>query len=477
MIEKIKKHKWSIVFLALLYIILVYCHFQTFIINDDLPYSLYFRVDDRVTDIIGIIKNQVFDYSHISPRVFIHFVVQFLLMFEKNLWSILNPLVIVGIVALMSYILYEVTKKKVKFIYIIFFSTLMFLLLYNYKYLIYWVAGSVNYVWVFLLYLLVVLYYFKIGFLKKPVITFLISLVFSCLCEATSILMIILLVFDLFRQLYFEREDKKIIIKYVFYLIGAFSGFAFLMLAPSNLGRMNGSNSWSSLNLFEKLCQSLPVISENVFSLFDVYNLFPWILSISIIYYLKANKNIKWFILLGILFAILSFVSAWFWLAFGVLLLFYQGYIFVKNKDLKMIGMLLGGYAVTYSLAITPEYEACRTAFHLSLIMGMFSIYNFIYDNGMSNIVKIITVLLLISTIIFEIIIYSYIGFVKTEREKSLEKVLSGESKVLETKLIKNPFDKFHIDANGLTGKGYWAYSAFDDYYNLPDDIRIKVVK
>ena len=477
MIEKVKKHKWSIAFLALLYIILVYCHFQTFIINDDLPYSLYFRVDNRVTNIIGIIKNQVFDYSHISPRVFIHFIVQFLLIFEKNLWSILNPLVIVGIITLMSYILYEVTKKKVKFIYVIFFNTLMFLLLYNYKYLIYWVAGSVNYVWVFLVYLLVVLYYFKIGFLKKPVITFFISLVFSCLCEATSILMIILLVFDLFRQLYFEKEDKKIIRKYVLYLIGAFVGFAFLMLAPSNLGRMNGSDSWSSLNLFEKLWQSLPVISENVFSLFDIYNLFPWILSISIIYYLKANKNIKWFILFGVLFATLSFISAWFWLAFGILLLFYQSYIFVKNKDLKLIGILLGGYAVTYSLAITPEYEACRTAFHLLLIIGMCIIYNFTYNNELTMLIKSVLIIGLVLSVLFEIIIYTYIGIVKRDREKYLNDVLEGKTNVLKVKEIKAPFDKFHIDPNSPANKEYWAYAAFEDYYHLPENVKIEIVK
>ena len=87
-------HKLISFCFVLFYLILVYCHFQTFIINDDLPYSLYFRVNDRITDLKGVIINQIFDYSHISPRVFIHTMVQLLLIFNKDLWSILNPLVI-----------------------------------------------------------------------------------------------------------------------------------------------------------------------------------------------------------------------------------------------------------------------------------------------------------------------------------------------------------------------------------------------
>ena len=477
MMAKLKENKLIILFLFLLFGVLVYCHFQTMILNDDLPYSLYFRADNRVTDILGIIKNQVFDYSHINPRVFIHFVVQFLLMFDKNLWSILNPIVIIGIVVLMSYIIYELTNKKTKFVYILLASTVMFLLLYNYKYLIYWVAGSVNYVWVFLLYLLVILYYLKIGFLKKTVLSFFLCLAFSSLCEATSILMIVLLLFDLFRQLFVEKKNKKNIIKYVFYLIGALVGFAFLMLAPSNNMRMIGDNNWASLNIFEKMFKSIPVISDKMFNIFDIYNLFPLMMLVSIIYYLRKDRNLKWFTLGAGLLMVLSFATSWGWFLFGILLLIFQCYIFIKNKDYKLIGILLGGYAVLYSLAITPEYSASRTAFHLSLIMGMFTIYNFIYENEMSKAIRIIMILLLVGTVIFEVIIYSYIGFVKSVREKSLEKVISGESNVLETKLIKAPFDKFHVDANSPTDKEYWAYPAFEDYYSLPEDIKIKGVE
>ena len=100
----------------------------------------------------------------------------------------------------MSYILYIITGKKATPLYLVLSSMLGFLLLYNYKYIIYWVAGSINYVWVFLIMLLFMLYYIKEGF-KKPLLTFTLCLCTSILCEASAIFVIVILVFDLFLKL------------------------------------------------------------------------------------------------------------------------------------------------------------------------------------------------------------------------------------------------------------------------------------
>ena len=63
MIEVFKKNKWIILFSIILFGILVYCHFQTFIIGDDLAYSLYLRGNDRIDSIKKIIINQMSDYK------------------------------------------------------------------------------------------------------------------------------------------------------------------------------------------------------------------------------------------------------------------------------------------------------------------------------------------------------------------------------------------------------------------------------
>ena len=50
---------------------------------------------------------------------------------------------------------------------------------------------------------------------------------------------------------------------------------------------------------------------------------------------------------------------------------------------------------------------------------------------------------------------------------------MAGKTNELKVKMIKAPYDRFHIDANSPVDKNYWAYPAFEDYYKLPEDIKI----
>ena len=109
--------------------------------------------------------------------------------------------------------------------------------------------------------------------------------------------------------------------------------------------------------------------------------------------------------------------------------------------------------------------------------MFMFMVYNLIYDLDFNKLVKIIIILLVVVTVVFEIVIYSYIGVIKNERMASLNNVIAGKSDTVEVEIIKKPFDKFHIDANSPIDKEYWAYAAYEDYYNFPNDIKFKVLK
>lgn len=472
----IKNNKWSILFLTLLFGILVYCHFNTFIINDDLPYSLFFRGPNRITNLKEVLINQIFDYSHISARVFIHIIVQVLLIFDKNLWSILNPLVIILIIILMSYIVYEITLKKLKPFYIILLMSLNFLLLYNYKNLIYWVAGSINYVWVFLLILLCTIYYLKLGLLKRPIITFFICLISSMICEVMGMFWFIIIICDYFIDVFVNKENPKIIWKYLLILSANIIGLLFIFLSPSTLGRI-GTGVFASYSLFEKINISIPVISDTLFNVFNIYNLYPSFIIISIIYYLFKSKDrlLKIFLIfIGVLLFIRNFVdSGYVSFIVGLVILGFQIYIFIKNKNYNLIPILLAAYAFIYSLSITSEYTVTRTGIHTSLLLGIFTVYNFLYNKILCKSGLIFTIILLLITMVFEIVIYSYIGFVKDARDDSIREVQSGKSKILKVKIIKSPFDRFHMDPNSPTDKNYWAYKPFQDYYKLPDDIKI----
>lgn len=148
---------------------LIYCSINTFIINDDLPYSFFHRTSTRITNIKQILGNQIADYKNISPRVFVHCVVQFLLIFGKSVWSIVNSIVIVLSMFVMNQIsgLYSKKKNTVLSILIIISSFLSMIL---YKKIIYWVAGSVNYVWIGLYLLILLYYYLKNGYSKNKIV-------------------------------------------------------------------------------------------------------------------------------------------------------------------------------------------------------------------------------------------------------------------------------------------------------------------
>lgn len=466
MMEKIKNNKASFIVLSCFLLILIYCHFQTMILNDDLPYSLYFRANNRITDIKQVINNQLFDYSHINARIFLHIIVQFLLIYDKNLWSVLNPIVIVLCILLMVYFIKQISKTKVNNMYLIFGSIISFLIMYNYKYLVYWVAGAVNYVWVFLIMLCFIIYYLKYGLDSKFKLSLFICFVCSMLCEALAVFTIILIVTDyVLKKVVFK--EKNINLKYVMLLLSAIAGFMFIYLAPSTQGRMKTGID----PIF-----AIGVVSKNLFSL-DIYNLYPLFLTWSIAYYLKGDDLKKYLmIIVPIYFLAILFNNNYIYLLVGIILFIFQSIIFYKNNDYKLIPILICAYALSYSLIITDEFEAGRLNFHFDLIISCFIMYNVFYKKESIGLIKYILIGLLVFSTLFEVYGYHYVGQVKKARDVAIKNVQSGKTKVLETKIIKAPFDKFHVDANNPVDKDYWAYEAFEDYYKLPSNIKIKSV-
>ena len=126
LITKIKEHKRLVIFALLFTVILIYCHFNTFISNDDLSYSFLYRGETRVTNLIQVAKSQVADYLHLNGRFFVHCIVQTLLIFGKKLWSILNPIVILALILTITSII-KVLKHEKKISFEDFFESLHFI--------------------------------------------------------------------------------------------------------------------------------------------------------------------------------------------------------------------------------------------------------------------------------------------------------------------------------------------------------------
>jgi len=459
----------------IMFIALVYCSLNTFISNDDLPYSFYDRTSVRVTNIIQIIKTQIHDYSYINSRVFIHSIVQFLLIFGKNLWSILNPIVII----LNFYIINKIIKLYVKnnnklFNYI--FGFICFLLLASYKWLIYWVAGSVNYVWMSLLLILFVYLYLKYDFHKTYVLNMIIILILSILHESLFVFSVVFVIFNIIYDFVFE---KRIIKKKFLLFIPLIISGAFLFLSPGTLSRIDNSE-WSSYNFFEKVYLAFPIISKNLYYVKTIHNILPIIYIVIVITKLftyKVNNKYILIVPMCLLFiSLLIFNNEWIYLILSILMIISVFYINYKDNINKLILIFVCYYAVAYSMCLTIEYISGRPNYFVLIFIILLSTL-YLQDILKEKILKRM-ILVLIPIFIYlltnEIHIYTEIGKVHKERLDSIENYSEG---TLYLKELEEKYAAYHIDANLPAGKDYYTYGFFINYYNLPKGINIEYIK
>jgi hypothetical protein len=193
----LRENKFIVLIFTILFGVLIYSALQTLITSDDLPYSLFYRGEYRITHLSQIIANQESDYLTINGRFLVHCVVQFMLMFGKNLFAVVNAICIITTLIFVNLIVKLYTKKsslKDTWIYMLIIS--LFLLLASYKYCIYWVAGSVNYMWVFMLLIIFIYYYLRLDLNKYRVLNAIIIFILSSLHEASFVLVLFIIIGD-----------------------------------------------------------------------------------------------------------------------------------------------------------------------------------------------------------------------------------------------------------------------------------------
>ena len=282
-----------------------------------------------------------------------------------------------------------------------------------------------------------------------------------------------------------KEKDKSFYLKYVRYLIVAVLGLCFLMFAPSTFGRFESEGVWATYSLFQKMAISIPVISNNLFGLFNFYNLFPTLLVASIIFvFAKTKDKFLWpFAVISILLGLGALTFDWLWLTFilGIIIFLAQAYIFLKNKDYRLLVIFVAIYAVVYALMVTTEYEVGRPNYYFCLIISILTMINVLrHINFEGRGVKVFNAIVAVTLLVvaaFEVNIYTYIGEIKKEREMAILEAKESGSKIIELKEIKEPYAKFHIDPNSPNNSSYWAYKSFLDYYGLDKDVETKIVK
>ena len=469
--KKLLDNKLFTISILVTLISLMYCSFQTYIMNDDFLYSYSHPYLERITNIRQIFSTQIADYSNISSRVFVHFIVQFLLMYGKNLWSILNPIVIIV----------NLCSKKFDKTVSLLISISLFLLLFNYKSIIYWVAGSVNYVWTSMLLFGFIYYYLKGDFNKRFVLNIFVIQFISILHESLLVFMIVFIIgYIIFQTI----KCKKLNFKYLLYLIPIVISYMFLLKGPGVEFRLTVNQEWNSLSLFDKLNISFPAVSANLLSLRTIKNIIPTVFIILIIINLVKERNKYSFILSSIL-ALLFIISyltlnGYLSLLLIIILFISESYLNIKQKREKMILVSLSMYGVVYSMSITSEYLNQRPNYFMYLYMIMLInilFFQLIHITKYSYFAVICAFIIYSICLSYEVYAYYNVGLVKNDRLKQIENYKKGYADVLYWKKIPDEFVYYHIDSNSPYGDDYYAWDLFLKYYNLPSDTEIMLVE
>ena len=475
MTSKIKKNIFIITIITITLVSLIYCSKNTFIINDDLPYSFFHRTDIRITNIKQVIGNQISDYKNISPRVFIHFIAQYLLIYGKKLWSIINPVIIILTALIMTKII-KISSKKDNYNLSILLTISLFLSMITYKKIIYWVAGSVNYVWTSVYLLFLIYIYLKKGYSNKKIINLLLILSISILHEYLLVFSIIFVITNYIINAY---KQKKIIMSDIIYIIPLIISYIFLLKAPSSQIRINLSSTWNNMTIIEKLLTSIPEVSRNFIfnSNKNNYIIIFYIICL-LIYFIKSKLKYKSIIIfITILLTIISIVTdnGWLYFILSLLLLISSIYYLLKTSKNKLIPVLISMYGIVFSMVITPEYNNYRSNYVVYLfliVLSIIIIYDSINKQTLKKTIPIFTIFFII-LIANEIYSYTIIGNIHKERINNINNCINTNCEVLKIKKIPLKYEFYHMDINSPQDKNYFAYDSFINYYHLDKNIQI----
>ena len=211
--------------LIILFLMLIILSLNTFtpMWNDEFAYSFIGGTDKKVSGFIDIIKSQYYYFQNWTGRNIIHFIVQLFCWLGKDVFNMFNTLVF--FIYLIS--IFLITDKKRNFLNLLFIFSLVWLTAPVPGETIFWLAGSVNYLWATAYMLLYIVIEKKIENVK---IIYLLSFILGWLHENIFILMGAYFFLELLIN---KKITKERILKIVFFLLGSI----FLILAPGNFKR------------------------------------------------------------------------------------------------------------------------------------------------------------------------------------------------------------------------------------------------
>lgn len=276
-----------LLFLIAMFVLIISLNYPLF--PDEFNYSHITWTNHRLTGINDIITSQKLLYANWSGRIIVLGLVQLFLFLGKWIYDISNSLIFIGVICLIL----KLRKNSITYLNITVVVSILFLFIIDFGESVFWLSGSLNYLWPSFIMLLFILKFNniydnnrKIGLADKLKILLLAFLGGACQ-ENTTFLVGVWLFMHLilnFKNLKTYKEKYNILLIYISFILGA----ALLLLAPGNFKRAG-----SGLGIhFNQFIENLYLIK---------YELLLQIIVIVILYIIKRKDkvviNFKYFIL------------------------------------------------------------------------------------------------------------------------------------------------------------------------------------
>lgn len=265
--------KYTFLSLFLIFSVILILNILTPMWNDE--YSFSFSIlneNERISSIKDIIKSQIAFYQKFSGRVFLHAIIQFFCWVGKDFFNIINTIIFILLPLVITRFS---TSNNLQFGLI--FATIIWFFAPVPGETIFWLSGSVNYLWPTLV-LLIYIYLFTNNRTIKVLMPlgFFVGALHEVIFVSVFIFSLIFIILEFIR---IRKIDKKNLILITLNILGGI----FLFIAPGNLKRkeiMYGIiESSQSIHFFK------------LYYLGFLYNILPLLVGLVLLWIIKMIKQ------------------------------------------------------------------------------------------------------------------------------------------------------------------------------------------
>lgn len=284
LLKRINRSRFSLAALLLgIFLILLFCNFNTNLVADDYRYCFSYMDDSRIESVWQIFPSMAAHRHSMNGRVVAHFLAQLFLMLPKALFNVFNA----AFFGLLVWLIYRTASRdsKPNALMLACIFGLIWVLQPEFGQVYLWLDGSVNYLWcavACMLYLLPWVHSFMDDRQPSPAfeaVYVLWSFIVGAFSENASVALIFMNMLFMFLRLVW---DKKKISRWMWLsIIAAFAGFIYMMSAPAE--SVNKSAEFSISVLFANFVET------------GLYYLRFWPLLISFVlfYYLAVKEGVN----------------------------------------------------------------------------------------------------------------------------------------------------------------------------------------